>query len=463
MINVSIDIGSTWTKGTVFDVGNDDHIELQNYALTPTTTTHLADGFFTVLNKILNVPDARPLLEAGKVNINYSSSAKGGLEVAALGLVPTITLESAKVTAHSAGAKVSQHFAYKLNRSDIKQLEQTPPDIFLFTGGTDGGDIGYGLQNAKMLAESNLDCAIIYAGNRDLQDDISEILAHKELTIVNNVLPSLDSPNPCDARKAICDIFLKKIVKGKGLDAIVEQTGEEPRPTPFSVFELVQQIRDNVPGWEEFVLMDMGGATTDIYSACNNSLLPDTILHGIPEPKVKRTVEGDLGMRVSAIIASNTGRQLAESLFVNHPEKLDAFYRYTHYVNKNPEYLPQTEEERSYDHLLAGICVALSAERHAGTKQQVTTCAGVVDLQIGRDLSRVKKIIGTGGWLSRTDDFAIKKYMGYCKFDNKGRHILLPNEFEYYRDSQGVFPLLANVACRYPKAVAQTSVQILNR
>ncbi|WP_323116231.1 glutamate mutase L, partial [Klebsiella variicola] len=227
--------------------------------------------------------------------------------------------------AHSAGAKVSQHFAYKLNRTDIRKLEQTPPDIFLFTGGTDGGDVGYGLQNAKMLAESDLNCSIIYAGNRDIQDDIAEILGHKELTVVNNILPSLDSPNPFDARKAICDIFLKKIVKGKGLDVIVEQTGEEPRPTPFSVFELVQQIRDNVPGWEEFVLMDMGGATTDIYSSCNNSLLPDTILHGIPEPKVKRTVEGDLGMRVSAVIAGEAGRELAEAQFVNHPEQLDAF------------------------------------------------------------------------------------------------------------------------------------------
>lgn len=463
MISVSIDIGSTWTKGAVFDVGNDDHIELLNYALSPTTTDHLANGFFTVLNRILNVSDARPLLESGKVNINYSSSAKGGLAVAALGLVPTITLESATVTAHSAGAKVSQHFAYKLNRSDIRQLEQAPPDIFLFTGGTDGGNVGYGLQNAKILAESNLNCSIIYAGNRDIQDDIADILGHKDLTIVNNILPDLDSPNPYDARKAICDIFLKKIVKGKGLDVIVDQTGVDPRPTPFSIFELVHHIRDSVPGWEEFILMDMGGATTDIYSSCNNDVLPDTILHGLPEPKVKRTVEGDLGMRVSAMIAGEAGRALAEAQFVNHPEELDGFYRYLSYVNKHPDYLPQTKEEHVFDHLLAGICIALGLERHAGTKQQVTTCAGAVDLQIGRDLSRVRKIIGTGGWLSRSDDFAIQEYIKYRKLDSKGRQILLPDEFEYYRDSQGLFPLLANVASQYPQAAAQTGVQILTR
>ena len=62
-----------------------------------------------------------------------------------------------------------------------------------------------------MLAESDLNCSIIYAGNRDIQDDIAEILGHKELTVVNNILPSLDSPNPFDARKAICDIFLKRL------------------------------------------------------------------------------------------------------------------------------------------------------------------------------------------------------------------------------------------------------------
>ena len=94
----------------------------------------------------------------------YTSSAKGGLAVAALGLVPSITLETAKVTAHSAGAKIAQYYSYKLNRRDIQALEETQPDILLFTGGTDGGEESYGLNNARVLAESKLDCAIIYAG-----------------------------------------------------------------------------------------------------------------------------------------------------------------------------------------------------------------------------------------------------------------------------------------------------------
>lgn len=132
-----------------------DALTLVNHVLTPTTTHHLAKGFFSSLDQVLNVDDALPLLNSGEVALKYSSSAKGGLAVAAMGLVPSITLETAKVTAHSAGAKIAQYYAYKLNRRDIQALEETQPDILLFTGGTDGGEESYGLNNARVLAESN--------------------------------------------------------------------------------------------------------------------------------------------------------------------------------------------------------------------------------------------------------------------------------------------------------------------
>lgn len=175
MQTVSVDIGSTWTKAALF-AHEGEELTLVNHVLTPTTTHHLADGFFASLNQVLNVADARPLLKSGEVQLKYSSSAKGGLAVAAMGLVPSITLESAKVTAHSAGAKIAQYYSYKLNRHDIQELESSPPDILLFTGGTDGGEESYGLANARALAESKLDCAIIYAGNRDIQDDVQTLL-----------------------------------------------------------------------------------------------------------------------------------------------------------------------------------------------------------------------------------------------------------------------------------------------
>ncbi|EAA7633213.1 glutamate mutase [Salmonella enterica] len=457
---VSVDIGSTWTKAALFSLEG-DALTLVNHALTPTTTHHLADGFFASLNQVLHVADARPLLQHGDIQLKYSSSAKGGLAVAAMGLVPSITLESAKITAHSAGAKIAQYYAYKLNRHDIAELEASPPDILLFTGGTDGGEESYGLANARALAESTLDCAIIYAGNRDIQDEVQRILGHKDLIIVDNILPDLDHPNPYAARQAICDVFLSRIVKGKGLDVIVSETGEEPMPTPWTVYELVKTISNIDNAWKEFMLIDMGGATTDVYSACANTLSPDTILHGVPEPFVKRTVEGDLGMRVSAMVVGESTEELVKVVFAQHPERQQAFYRYLHHLTAQPDYLPSNEEERYFDTVLAGLCVGYATERHAGTKKQVCTCVGNVDLQMGRDLTTVRKVVGSGGWLSRASQFDIYNWLKYRELNDDGKSILLPNQFDYYRDSKGLLPLLANVARLYPQLAARTSIQCL--
>ncbi|MBW4212541.1 methylaspartate mutase accessory protein GlmL [Enterobacter asburiae] len=457
---VSVDIGSTWTKAALF-TPEGDALTLVNHVLTPTTTHHLAEGFFTSLNQVLNVADARPLLNSGDVTLKYSSSAKGGLAVAAMGLVPSITLESAKVTAHSAGAKIAQYYSYKLNRHDIQALEDSPPDILLFTGGTDGGEESHGLANARALAASNLDCAIIYAGNRDIQDDVQAILGHKDLIVVDNVLPDLDHPNPYAARKAICDVFLSRIVKGKGLDVIVGETGEEPMPTPWTVYELVKAISDVDSAWKEFMLIDMGGATTDVYSASANMLSPDTVLHGVPEPFVKRTVEGDLGMRVSAVVVGESTQELVNAVFAHQPQRREAFYGYLRHLVAHPDYLPVTEEEKHFDTLLAGLCVGYASERHAGTKKQVCTCVGNVDLQMGRDLTTVRKVVGSGGWLSRASQFDIHRWLKYRELDDSSRRVLLPGQFDYYRDAKGLLPLLANVARLDPQAAARTSIHCL--
>ena len=46
--------------------------------------------------------------------------------------------------------------------------------------------------------------------------------------------------------------------------------------------------------------MDVGGATTDIYSMSDGMpTAANTVYKGLPEPYAKRTVEGDIGMRYS--------------------------------------------------------------------------------------------------------------------------------------------------------------------
>ncbi|VEB94068.1 Uncharacterised protein [Citrobacter koseri] len=166
-------------------------------------------------------------------------------------------------------------------------------------------------------------------------------------------------------------------------------------------------------------------------------------------------------MRVSALVVGESTQEMVNVVFAQQPERQEAFYGYLRHLVSHPDYLPRSDEEKFFDALLAGLCVGYASERHAGTKKQVCTCVGNVDLQMGRDLTTVRKVVGSGGWLSRASQFDIHRWLKYRELDDDGRRILLPGQFDYYRDSKGLLPLLANVARLYPQLAARTSIQCL--
>jgi uncharacterized protein (TIGR01319 family) len=457
---LSIDIGSTWTKGALFEIGQGS-LKCGVRCAVPTTVDDLARGFFAVAENLAGGTIVDQVRE-GRLELAYSSSAKGGLAVAALGLVPEVTLETAKLAAYSAGARLTQVLSYRLTRSDIEELQRNPPDILLFAGGTDGGNTDYVLANAQALSASSIDCAIVYAGNRSVADEVGDLLRGKNFLSVANVLPDMSNPNPDPARSAIRGVFLEQIVKGKGLDTIVEATGAQPLPTPYAMFEYAKAIREHVNGWEEFVLLDMGGATTDVYSAHEENPAPGTVLRSLPEPVVKRTVEGDLGMRVSAVSAAQAAAPLlpAMGLDASDAETLAA---YAARVTLAPDTLPPNAEEKRLDSLLAGACVTQACIRHAGRASMVYTPDGDVRVQTGRDLSAVPRVIGSGGWLARAGQFKPSAWLSQFRIDEKRRAVLMPGRFEYWRDEAYLFPLLANAARLHPRAAALAGIGALTR
>jgi uncharacterized protein (TIGR01319 family) len=282
-------------------------------------------------------------------------------------------------------------------------------------------------------------------------------LAGFDLICVDNLLPTLDCPNPEPARKAIRDVFLSKITAGKGLDEIVRATGCEPSPTPYALYEYCKHIGTFAPEFGEFLLIDMGGATTDVYSFHEEIIIPGTVRRGLPEPPIKRTVEGDLGMRVSARAAAEALRALARS-----EDPADAeFDRYVSKVTTAPDTLPTNPDEMHYDAQLAQANIATSVMRHAGRAHEVCTADGLVTMQTGRDLTRVSQIIGTGGYLANTPDFNPSGSISGLGADAHGKRILVPRGWQYRRDPDYLFPHLANIAKGHPAAAVKKGLQSL--
>jgi uncharacterized protein (TIGR01319 family) len=147
------------------------------------------------------------------------------------------------------------------------------------------------------------------------------------------------------------------------------------------------------------LVVDIGGATTDVHSVCSgNPSQEGVVLQGLPEPFVKRTVEGDLGVRHNAasILEAAGPEAVAVDAGVT-PNQAEEIVRLMH---ENVECLPEEAEACAVDRALARSAARIAVRRHAGTTETVYTVTGPVAVQRGKDLSDVGTVVGTGGPLT---------------------------------------------------------------
>lgn len=395
-----IDFGSTFTKLTAIDTETEDIIATANSFTT--VATDITVGYENALRELYSKIGKEIKFD----KIIGCSSAAGGLKMAAVGLVDELTLEAAKRVCLGAGAKVELAFSHHLTSDDIKSIIDKKIDIILLAGGTDGGNSECVLFNQRKLAESGLKTPVVYAGNKNCADEIRAIAEEYGMDeyICGNVMPKLNVLKVDEARDKIREIFLKNIIEAKGIKKIEREIDKVILPTPEAVLhaaELLSKGYMHESGLGEIVLVDIGGATTDFYSMCSASAKrSDVILKGLEEPYAKRTVEGDLGMRYSAL--GVLGALTAEEIRVyDEDEGVDLekelLFRHEHVDN-----IPKNEHEEQIDRIMGQICVDKSIERHVGKMEEMYTPMGLVYYQYGKDLSQIRYVIGTGGVLVRS-------------------------------------------------------------
>jgi uncharacterized protein (TIGR01319 family) len=320
-----------------------------------------------------------------------------------IGLVRELTAEAARQAALGAGAKLVGTFSYRITMEDLQRILTLAPDIVLLAGGTDGGNMEVVLHNAAALGASRLACPIVYAGNRGAADEARRLLSSKTAIFTENVMPEFNVLDIEPARAAIRSVFIERIVHAKGIDRAAAEFDAVVMPTPAAVLEGARLVADGVAGIKglgSVLVVDPGGATTDVHSVAPGEPAPGIVPQGLPEPRVKRTVEGDLGMRHNAAavveaaglaaIAADAG--LHDTQVKNFLESLSA------------EHLPASADERAFDQALARAAVGIAVQRHCGTLKTVYTPTGPVTVQHGKDLRRIDAVIGTGGVLAASAD-----------------------------------------------------------
>lgn len=388
-----IDFGSTFTKLTAVDL---DGKTIIGKAASPTTVRE---------DITIGLKNALAELEADIGSQEYhvklaSSSAAGGLKMVAVGLVPELTLEAAKRAALGAGANLAGSFAYELNAAEVNRIEALAPDVLLLCGGTDGGNKEVVVHNAAALAASSITAPLIYAGNKVVADRCRDLLARsrKEVIVTDNVMPRLGEMSVENVRAAIREVFIRHIVQAKGLDKARQYVKSILMPTPAAVLRAATLLADGTleeEGLGELLVVDVGGATTDVHSVGWGGVFPGAVKKGVPEPYAKRTVEGDLGVRYNApSILAAVGEE-GLSAYLNQP--VADLNRHTRDLARCPERLPGDAAEQTVDTALAAAAVTVAVERHAGILEIMQLPFGEARIQRGKNLMEFRTIIGTGG------------------------------------------------------------------
>jgi hypothetical protein len=309
-----------------------------------------------------------------------TSSAAGGLRMTVHGLTQKMTAMAAREAALGAGGVVEYQTAGRLRDHDLRAIDEVRPGLILLAGGVEGGDAEVVLHNAARLVELEARPIVVYGGNSAAAEEARASLeaAGFRVRVTRNVYPGVDELDIVPARHVIHDAFEEHITHAPGMERIGEWVSGGIMPTPGAVLVAAELLAAELG---DLVVVDVGGATTDVHSVTDGS--PEiAAIATDPQPHAKRTVEGDLGTYVSA-------RHAAELLPAH--ERDDVL----------PPAIPgSTMEEEAAAHL-ARVAAVTAVERHAGQLVHLYTPKGRQTVARGRDLTACRLVLGTGGALTR--------------------------------------------------------------
>jgi uncharacterized protein (TIGR01319 family) len=314
---LATDCGSTTTKAILIEL-TDDGYRLRVRGEAPTTVEAPFDDVTVgVINAVTEVAElaGRTLIDEeghiiippqGDAGVDLylsTSSAGGGLQMLVAGVVRSMTAESAERAALGAGAIVMDVLCTNDKRKpheQITRIRHLRPDMILLSGGVDGGTTSHVAELAELIGAADprprlgasYRLPVVFAGNADATPAVKDALDSKsELSVVDNLRPTLDEENLAPARDQIHDLFMEHVMaQAPGYDKLKSWTSAPVMPTPGAVGEIIQTIarekKISVMG------VDIGGATTDVFSVFQGTF--------------NRTVSANLGMSysISNVLAS---------------------------------------------------------------------------------------------------------------------------------------------------------------
>ena len=448
-----IDLGSTFTKVAVIDFKNDEIL-----CCTRAPSTVNVDVMIGLREAIEKAKKAIGIKQVNREDMLACSSAAGGLKMVCVGLVPTLSLKAGNLAALGAGAKLLKTYSHELTSNEVAEIENILPDIISLVGGTDGGNKNVVLHNAKMLSSAGTKAIIVVACNKATQNEAKTILegAGKKVRLAKNVMPEIRKLEVDSCREVIRKVFVNNIVKAKGMGKVKEMIKEVIMPTPTAVLNATKIIAEGVDGEAglgELMVVDIGGATTDVHSVARGAPVEGVLYQDLlPEPYAKRTVEGDIGIRYNLETLLKLGKR--KGLLTDDDMKIANSF-------SNSNKVPENEDEALVDMKLARVATEVAVERHVGKIETWYGPTGKNLMQKGKDLRSLSSIIGTGGPVIFARD--PKMVLKGALFNKDNPNLLKPQSPKFFIDDHYILYAVGVLATLEPKKALRIAKKYIRK
>jgi len=411
------DVGSTTTKAVLF-VKSGDWSYRRFEAPTTVEAPHedVTVGLRAALEGLSRATGERLLAgDDPALPLLATSSAGGGLAMVVTGLIRRVTSRSAERAALGAGAILLDTIALDDGRVPYKKLgalKSLRPDILLFAGGFDGEAYSGPVFLAEIVRQADLRpklspearLPVVYAGNVNARDLVEETLGDRYVVRpVPNLRPEAERENLEPARSSIHELFMEHVMShAPGYRGLAARVSAPILPTPSAVARLLETV--TAGGDERMLVVDVGGATTDVYTARGG--------------EVFRTVSANLGMSYSLLnVVDTAGISAIHELLNIDLSEIDLLNRLG---NKylDPTRLPPSAEDQVVEWAAATVAVRHAVMEHLAVLGGAPLSRSKEELEIrALTLGRKKRrkpldetlalagydvVVGSGGILSHS-------------------------------------------------------------
>jgi len=299
MSRLLIDVGSTYFK---------------------TSTNQKIEQFFRNFDK--NIEDdlrekcGELISKYKKEDIFICSSANGGLSTLIIGLTNSFSLKFATNIAYNSGINIIDTVLYP-NIKDYA-IPSELIDVVIIVGGIDSVKNIFDQKLIKYLNRVNYS-NIVYSGSKANENFLKENI--ENITILENIVNNRLQVEE-DALKAyLTNLYQADIIGKEDIKDLYSITANQIYSTPYIVNRSLEELHKSFAVVDPFILIDIGGATTDIHYSTD--LVHDNL---VLESGYDRLVLKKLGVyksRESLVFAAKNNEFVYELLnFLNVTENI---------------------------------------------------------------------------------------------------------------------------------------------